>query len=64
MSGYLDGCDDIIRRGGDRRACGGKISYLGGHQYRTDVPLTSGSRSQGTRLFLNALFEAECVTGQ
>ncbi len=66
MSGYLDGCDDIIRkgdRGGDRRACGGKISYLGGHQYRTDVPLTSGSQSQGARLFLNALFEAECVSG-
>jgi hypothetical protein len=66
MSGYLDGCDDVIGRdsGGGLRhhACGGKISYLGGHQYRTDVPVTSGSQSQGTRLFLNALFEAECVT--
>src|SRR5262249_47877008 len=59
MSGYLDGCDDIIfnEAGGARHhACGGKISYLGGHEYRTDVPLTSGSQSQGTRLFLNALF--------
>lgn len=66
MSGYLDGCDDIIlrREGRPRNAsCGGKISYLGGHQYKTDVPLTSGSQSQGTRLFLNALFEADCVTG-
>jgi hypothetical protein len=64
MSGYLDGCDDVIYRGGAPRAgCAGKISYLGGHQYRTDVPVTSGSQSQGTRLFLNALFEAECVTG-
>lgn len=65
MSGYLDGCDDIIFKeaGGPRHhGCGGKISYLGGHEYRTDVPLTSGSQSQGTRLFLNALFEAECVT--
>ena len=65
MSGYLDGCDDIIlRTGGQPRhsQCGGKISYLGGHQYKTDVPLTSGSQSQGTRLFLNALFEADCVT--
>ena len=63
MSGYLDGCDDIIYTGGrPRHACGGKISYLGGHQYRTDVPITSGSQSQGTRLFLNALFEADCVT--
>jgi MYXO-CTERM domain-containing protein len=66
MSGYLDGCGDIILKpGGEPRStsCGGKISYLGGHQYKTDVPLTSGSQSQGTRLFLNALFEAECVTG-
>lgn len=68
MSGYLDGCDDIIFRGDARgrpRAggCMGKVSYLGGHQYRTDVPVTSGSQSQGTRLFLNALFEAACVTG-
>jgi len=64
MSGYLDGCNDIIFRGGLRDAgCMGKISYLGGHQYKTDVPVASGSQSQGTRLFLNALFEADCVTG-
>ncbi|MCX5747394.1 MAG: hypothetical protein NT062_33435 [Proteobacteria bacterium] len=70
MSGYLDGCGDIIYKPGAKpadtahaAACGGKISYLGGHQYKTDVPLTSGSQSQGTRLFLNALFEADCVTG-
>lgn len=66
MSGYLDGCDDIIlsTAGRPRHAsCGGKISYLGGHQYKTDVPVSSGSQSQGTRLFLNALFEADCVTG-
>lgn len=68
MTGYLDGCADIIlredRRGQPRDAgCMGKISYLGGHQYSADVPVTSGSQSQGTRLFLNALFEADCVTG-
>lgn len=72
MSGYLDGCDDIIYRSLGRSlghsisphaaGCSGKISYLGGHQYRTDVPVTSASQSQGTRLFLNALFEANCVT--
>ncbi len=66
MSGYLDGCDDVIfaaTPGSPRHAsCGGKISYLGGHQYRTDVPVTSASQSQGTRMFLNALFEADCVT--
>lgn len=70
MTGFLDGCGDIIyRQTGDGRQlatsgdCAGKISYLGGHQYQTAVPIASGSQSQGTRLFLNALFEAQCVTG-
>lgn len=73
MSGYLDGACDVIEVAGEvtgqlvgqPRAgeCGkGKISYLGGHQYPTTVPVTSESQSQGTRLFLNALFEADCVT--
>jgi hypothetical protein len=66
MTGYLDGACDIgpVLKPGERGAiCQGKISYLGGHQYRTEVPLVSGSQSQGARLFLNALFEADCVTG-
>jgi MYXO-CTERM domain-containing protein len=58
MTGYLDGECDIDDDGGvDFRAretdCGGKVSYLGGHQY---------TGKAGTRLFLNALFEADCVT--
>jgi hypothetical protein len=62
MSGYLDGCGDIILKPGTKAAgCEGKISYLGGHQYSTNVPVTSGSQSQGTRLFLNALYEAQCT---
>jgi hypothetical protein len=66
MTGYLDGCGDIIGKPGDRprdAGCMGKISYLGGHQYSTSVPIASGSQSIGTKLFLNALFEAQCVTG-
>ena len=63
MSGYLDGCGDIILKPGKGTGCEGKISYLGGHQYSTQVPVTSGSTSQGTRLFLNALFEAQCTLG-
>lgn len=67
MTGFLDGACDIgpILKPGQRHGtgCNGKISYLGGHQYKTDIPLTSGSQSQGARLFLNALFEADCVTG-
>jgi MYXO-CTERM domain-containing protein len=64
MTGYLDGECDIddpgtvdLRFPGSPRAgdmyCGGKVSYLGGHQYK-DL--------RGQRLFLNALFEADCVT--
>jgi MYXO-CTERM domain-containing protein len=61
MTGYLDGeCDiedDPIILGpswaDEPTYCGGKVSYLGGHSY-------SGKRGQ--RLFLNALFEANCVT--
>jgi len=65
MTGYLDGCGDVILKNGTTAdtECGGKVSYLGGHQYSTTVPVTSGSTSEGTRLFLNALFEAQCVTG-
>ena len=64
MTGYLDGECDIddpgsvdLRFPGSSRAgdmyCGGKVSYLGGHQYKDRL---------GQRLFLNALFEADCVT--
>jgi hypothetical protein len=64
MSGYLDGCGDIILKPGQKaNGCEGKISYLGGHAFSTNVPVTSGSASQGTRLFLNALFEAQCTLG-
>ncbi|HEY4244737.1 MAG TPA: hypothetical protein VGM88_33210 [Kofleriaceae bacterium] len=64
MTGYLDGCNDIVvgRDAPGPAQCLGKISYLGGHQYSTTVPVQSGSTSIGTRLFLNALFEADCVT--
>ncbi|MCE9574607.1 MAG: hypothetical protein K8W52_15775 [Deltaproteobacteria bacterium] len=70
MTGYLDGTCDItvppipfapgLRAAGD--ACGGKISYLGGHAFATAVPMSGSANTQGARLFLNALFEADCVT--
>jgi hypothetical protein len=69
MSGYLDGCGDILlatgKGGATRKAagCEGKISYLAGHKYSTSVPVTSKSEGHGTRLFLNALFEAQCTVG-
>ncbi len=66
MTGFVDGECDIV--GYDEFAtpdmCNfGKVSYLGGHRYATDTPISGNPDSQGTRLFLNALFEADCVTG-
>lgn len=65
MTGYLDGVCDI---GFDEfetmpTTCNlGKVSYLGGHRYSTSVPVSTNEDAQGTRMFLNALFEADCVT--
>lgn len=64
MTGYLDGeCDinedpivlSVPPTPGEEPPtyCGGKVSYLGGHSY---------AGRAGQRLFLNALFEADCVT--
>ncbi len=65
MTGYMEGeCwigdDDTQHQPG--QCTMGKVSYLGGHAYKTDVPLGDNPNSQGARLFLNALFEADCVT--
>jgi MYXO-CTERM domain-containing protein len=65
MTGYKDGeCDIILYKPGLKAddCTKGKVSYLGGHSYDTNVPLSANPSSQGTRLFLNALFEADCVT--
>jgi MYXO-CTERM domain-containing protein len=74
MSGYLDGECDIIEpigvapraRGGSiagpPTCASGKVSYLGGHAFSTSVPVSGNAQTQGTRLFLNALFEADCVS--
>jgi hypothetical protein len=67
MTGYVDGECDIV---GDDDVGGppmgecntGKVSYLGGHAYNTNVAISGSDTSQGARLFLNALFEADCVT--
>ncbi len=65
MSGFIDGLcpgfEDIPDFSG---LCltAGKVSYLGGHEYDTDVPISENAKSQGARLFLNSLFEAPCAT--
>lgn len=66
MTGYVDGECDILSHDefADPEECQtGKVSYLGGHRYSTDLPMSSNPDAQGARLFLNALFEADCVTG-
>lgn len=45
-------------------ATGGKVSYLGGHKYKTDLPISKNPDTQGTRLFLNSLFEADCASAE
>lgn len=66
MTGYVDGeCaivgnDDVGVPNGE--CAGGKVSYLGAHEYIPTAPLSGNPDGQGARLFLNALFEADCVT--
>ncbi|MEZ4448097.1 MAG: DUF11 domain-containing protein, partial [Nannocystaceae bacterium] len=58
MTGNLDG----ICPASEGCLTAGKVSYLGGHEYSTDVPISQNPDSMGTRLFLNSLFEAPCAT--
>ena len=49
----------------DRCVAGvGKVSYLGGHKYGTQLPISNHPGTQGTRYFLNALFEAPCSSSE
>jgi uncharacterized repeat protein (TIGR01451 family) len=60
MTGFLDGVCAPDEEGCDDNY--GKVSYLGGHQYSTALPISKNPQTQGTRLFLNSLFEAPCAT--
>jgi hypothetical protein len=56
------GEDDIWMNGYvDADPTKGKVSYLGGHKYGTRLPVSSHPKTQGTRYFLNSLFEAPCT---
>ena len=59
MTGYLDGACPP-----NSDACGpiGKVSYLGGHQYQTNTPISTNPQTQGVRLFLNSLFDSVCAS--
>jgi hypothetical protein len=66
MTGYIDGQCAIIEDDVNipENCNKGKVSYLGGHKYETTLPISTNADSQGTRLFLNALFEADCVSSE
>jgi uncharacterized repeat protein (TIGR01451 family) len=61
MTGYVDG---ICKPG--VASCGtvGKVSYLGGHQYSTNVPISSNPKTNGVRMFLNSLFDSNCASAE
>ena len=50
MTGFVDG--DSTK---------GKVSYLAGHDYGTASPITTNAATNGTRLFLDSLFESNCA---
>lgn len=58
MTGFLDGACPS-----SETDCGsvGKISYLGGHEYETQLPISEHPDTNGVRFFLNSLFEAPCA---
>ncbi len=67
MAGYIDGICPGLKDNPDISALcltAGKVSYLGGHEYDAVTPMSANPKSQGTRLFLNSLFEAPCATAE
>jgi uncharacterized repeat protein (TIGR01451 family) len=66
MTGYANFPGGVCEIGSEGSEClgRGKVSYLGGHQFGVSVPVSTNASTQGTRLFLNSLFEAGCVTAE
>jgi len=61
-SGSAVGVDDVWMNGFvDGDPSKGKVSYLGGHKYEVALPISANPATQGTRYFLNSLFEAPCA---
>lgn len=40
----------------------GQLTYLGGHNYSTALPISTNGLTNGVRLILNSLFESDCAT--
>src|ERR1051326_5929589 len=58
-TGYAGGSCQLSSMTTETEACAavGKVSYLGGHQYTTSIPISTNPTTQGARLFLQSLFE-------
>ncbi len=51
MTGRLDG-----------DPANGRVTYLAGHDYAVDLPITANPQTNGVRLFLNALLTSDCAS--
>jgi len=40
----------------------GQVTYLTGHDYSVDLPISTNPQTNGVRLFLNSIFESGCAT--
>lgn len=40
----------------------GRVTYLAGHDYSTELPISTNPQTNGVRLFLNSIFESGCAT--
>src|SRR5262249_47959158 len=50
LAGRLDGVDS-----------NGRVTYLGGHDYAVDLPISSNPMTNGVRVFLNAILTSDCA---
>jgi uncharacterized repeat protein (TIGR01451 family) len=46
----------------DGQSLNGQVTYLAGHDYSLDLPITTNPQTNGIRLFLNALLKSDCAT--
>lgn len=45
----------------DGDALNGQVTYLAGHDYSLALPISSNPQTNGVRLFLNTIFQADCA---
>jgi len=53
LAGYQDG-----------NTARGRVTYLAGHDYSTQLPITANTQTNGVRLFLNQMFDGTCAATQ